>query len=69
MKHRIPMRLWNLRSMRNEARLLLPLLIVLSVACAKAPRWDVGDEFRARDFLVADALDDEHGGRDLVFDA
>jgi hypothetical protein len=55
--------------MRNEARFLLPLLIVLSAACAKAPRWDVGDEFRARDFLVADALDDDHGERDLVFDA
>jgi hypothetical protein len=54
--------------MRIDARFLLPLLIVLSAACAKAPRWDVGDEFRARDFQVADALDDEHGGRDLSFD-
>ena len=54
--------------MQHDARFLLPLLIVLSVACAKTPRWDVGDEFRARDFLVADALDDEHGGRDVSFD-
>jgi hypothetical protein len=51
------------------ARFLLPLLIVLSAACAKAPRWDVSDELRARDFLVAEALDDQHGERDLGFDA
>jgi hypothetical protein len=55
--------------MRNDVQFLLALLIVLSAGCAKAPRWDLGDEFRARDFLVAEALDDEHGGRELAFDA
>ena len=52
--------------MRNEARFILPLLIVLSAACAKAPRWDLPDEVRARDFLVAEALGDQHAGPDLT---
>jgi len=55
--------------MRLQARVLVPLLLIAVAACARAPRWDVGDEFRARDFLVADALDDHDGAGDLGFDA
>jgi len=55
--------------MRIDARFLLLLLIALSAACAKAPRWDISDELRARDYLVAEALDDQHSERDPGFDA
>jgi hypothetical protein len=54
--------------MHLPARVLVPLLLIVAAACARAPRWDIGDSFRARDFMVADALDDHDGARDLGFD-
>ncbi|MFQ5417857.1 MAG: hypothetical protein ACE5FL_12525, partial [Myxococcota bacterium] len=55
--------------MRVRYLRVLPLLLVLAAACATAPRWDTSDEYRARDFLVADALDDQHAARDAGIDA